>query len=84
MSPLQKAQLGKIAIIEAMLDILTREHPNPVWHTALVEELELESEYKGGQRNYVTASLLDELERDGKVLKEQEYTGGPMRYRLAS
>jgi len=75
--------MGKTAIIEAMLDVLSREHPNPVWHTALVEELQLESEYKGGQRNYVTASLLDELERSGKVVKDQEYAGGPMRYRLA-
>jgi hypothetical protein len=82
MTPFEKAQQGKMAIIEAMLDLLGRESPNWVWHKALVEELGLESEYKGGQRNYVTASLLDELERAGKVIKNQEYVGGPMRYRL--
>ena len=84
MTPFEKAQEGKSAIIEAMLDLLRREAPNWVWHKALVvEELGLESEYKGVQRNYVTASLLDELERAGKVIKDQEYSGGPMRYRLA-
>ena len=70
-------------MVEAMLDLLRRESPNWIWHRALVEELGLQSEYKGGQKNYVTASLLDELERAGKVVKGQEYAGGPMRYRLA-
>ena len=53
-------------------------------HRVLVKELGLESEYNGGQRNYVTASLLDELERAGLIVKEQDYDGGPMRYKLAS
>jgi hypothetical protein len=83
MTPFEKAQQGKSAITEAMLDLLRRERPNWVWHKALVQELGLESEYKGGQRNYVTASLLDELERSGKVVKGQEYAGGPMRYRIS-
>ncbi len=83
MSPFQKAQLGKIAIVEAMLDLLAQKAPESVEHKTLVEELGLESEYKGGQRNYVTASLLDELERAGKVVKSQDHAGGPMSYRLA-
>jgi hypothetical protein len=82
MTPFEKAQQGKSAIIEAMLELLRRESPNWIWHRALVAELGLESQYKGGQRNYLTASLLDELERAGKVVKGQEYSGGPMRYRL--
>jgi hypothetical protein len=81
MTTFEKAQQGKAAILEAILDVLRREDPNWVWHKTLVAELGLESEYKGGQRNYVTASLLDELERAGKVLKDQDYPGGPMRYR---
>jgi hypothetical protein len=52
-------------------------------NSAFLRILAQNPEYKGGQRNYVTASLLDELERDGKVLKDQEYPGGPMRYQLA-
>jgi hypothetical protein len=83
MTPFDKAQQGKSAMIEAMLDLLQREYPNWIWHRALVAELGLQSEYKGGQKNYVTASLLDELERAGKVVKGQDYVGGPMRYRLA-
>lgn len=80
MTPFYKAQQGKAAIIEAMLDLLRREHPSWVPHVELVGELGLSSEYKGAHRNYLTASLLDELERAGTVVKTKD--GGSMSYRL--
>ena len=83
MTPLEKAQQGKAMILDAMMDVLRREHPKWIRHRGLVAELQLESEYQGGQRNYVTASLLDELERAGKVVKAKENARGPMSYRLA-
>jgi hypothetical protein len=82
MTPFERAQQGKATIIDAMLELLRRENPNWVAHRTLAKELGLESQYKGGQKNYVTASLLDELERAGRIEKGQDYVGGPMRYRV--
>ena len=82
MTPRDRAQQGKKAILEAILEVLGREGAGAVGHRALVAELGLESEYQGGQRNYVTASLLDELMREGKVEKLQTRRGGPMSYRI--
>ena len=78
----EKAQQGKGLILEAIVEVLKRSSPHPVRHTDIVDELGLHSEYKGGNRNYLTGSLLDELERKGVVAKEQERPRGPMRYRL--
>ncbi len=79
-TPYEMAQDGKKQIMAAILEIL-RHHPDGMMHATLAKQLGLESTGKNGsQANYLTWSLLGELELAGKVVGQK--VGRQNHYRL--
>ena len=70
MTPQQKAAGGLALVKEAILDYLA-EHPDGVRHANIVEDLGLESDYEGKQRNYLSWSTIGILLSEGKVRYER-------------
>jgi hypothetical protein len=66
----ERAQVGLELIKEAIL-LELKEHPLGMKHAAIVSKLRLESDFEGGQKNYLSWSILGILLGEGKI----KYTG---------
>ena len=66
----ERAQVGLELIKEAILSEL-KAHPHGMTHAEIVHKLELESDFEGENRNYLSWSILGILIGEGKI----KYTG---------
>ena len=66
MSNHEKAQAGLEMIKEAIISELEH-HPHGMTNAEVVNRLGLESDFEGGQRNYLSWSILGILLGEGKV-----------------
>jgi hypothetical protein len=65
-TPRDKAQKGVQLIKEAILDFLSQ-HRDGVPHSEIVQQLNLESDFEGNQKNYLSWSVLGLLVNEGRV-----------------
>lgn len=56
---------------EAVTDLL-REHPHGMINAEIARKLELESDFEGAQKNYLSWSLLGLLVNEGRVRYEKQ------------
>ena len=66
MTPKDKARHGLDLLKTAICDYL-RQHPEGVQHAAIARDLDLESDFEGSQRNYLSWSVLGLLVNKKKV-----------------
>lgn len=70
MTPREKAQLGLVAIEEAIIDYL-RQRPDGAINNDIARELSLESDFEGRQANHLTWSVLGGLVKAQRVVHEK-------------
>jgi hypothetical protein len=71
MTPQEKAKAGVEHLKEAILDYLLQK-PSGVRHSEIVQDLGLESDYEGSQKNYLSWSVLGLLLAEGRVRYERD------------
>ena len=69
-NPRDKAQQGLQLLIEAILDLLGS-HPDGLRNAEVAEQLDIRSDYKGGQKDYLSWSVLGLLFNQGKIRREK-------------
>lgn len=69
MEPSKKAQFGRDLIMEAVIDLL-RKQKRPMTHADIVRELDIPSDFEGGNSNYLSWSILGLLVNDGTITYE--------------
>lgn len=70
MTPQQKAAEGVRNLKDAIVEYLTS-HPDGVPHSQIVTDLGLECDYEGGQKNYLSFSVIGLLLAERKVRYER-------------
>jgi uncharacterized protein len=65
----EKAQAGRVLIEEAILELLAL-HPEGLRNSEVAESLDLRSDYQGGQKDYLSWSILGLLLNRGAVARE--------------
>jgi hypothetical protein len=71
MSNYEKARAGLQMIKDAILSEL-KHHPHGMTNAEVVNSLGLESDFEGGQRNYLSWSILGILLGEGKITMKGE------------
>lgn len=68
MTPCQKAQQGLALVKQAIIDLI-EEHPNGLRNAEIAEKLDLHSDYLGGQKDYLSWSVLGLLLNQGTIVR---------------
>lgn len=71
MTPLEKSRIGLTLLKEAIVDYLAQ-HPEGLTNIEITRGLELESDFEGGQKNYLSWSILGILLAEKVVRYEKQ------------
>ena len=71
MTPLEKSRAGLYLLKEAIVDYLVQ-HPEGLTNIDITRGLELESDFEGGQKNYLSWSILGILLAE-KVVRYEKH-----------
>lgn len=69
MTPTEKAKTAVELLKEAVLEVL-RTHPQGLTHAEIVKILDIPSDFKGNQKNYLSWSVLGLLINAGKITRD--------------
>lgn len=67
----EKAQLGLQLLKESVLE-LAKANPDGIQNSDAVKALNLQSDYKGGSKDYLTWSIIGVLMREGKLKRQDD------------
>jgi len=66
MNALAKSQQAVALLKEAIIDTI-KLHPNGIGNSDLARKLQIESDFEGAQKNYLSWSIIGMLVNEGKV-----------------
>ena len=70
MNPNEKAQAARKELGQAILDYLAT-CPDGAINVEIARDLGLESDFQGGQKNYLSYSILGDLLKQGLIVREE-------------